>query len=349
LGAIGSSAAPQPFFSELAMSISRKFGKLTAAVAIGVSMLATTSAAQAQEQVNVRFSWKLKGEYAAMYVAQEKGFYAREGLNVRLGEGAGAPAALGALLQGQEDVVLLPAIFALTAISKGMPVKLISLYHPVTPIALISWPENPVKVPKDLEGKTIGTAIGETGTTYLESFCKNNGIDCSKVKKVQVDAQSRVPLFVQHKVDVVSVYQTNDLPVLEEKQGSKFVVLEMDKNGLSVPGMALVSSDAIIAKKPDTLRKLLKAVGDGVITMKKDPAEAANMLVKNWPGHPSVSSVTTQVKATADAIPAAGGQPVGWIDEKVIANALQLLKSTGEVEAPKAPDAYFTNSLLGAK
>jgi len=284
-----------------------------------------------------------------MYVAQEKGFYAREGLNVRLGEGAGAPAALGALLQGQEDVVLLPAIFALTAISKGMPVKLISLYHPVTPIALISWPENPVKVPKDLEGKTIGTAIGETGTTYLESFCKNNGIDCSKVKKVQVDAQSRVPLFVQHKVDVVSVYQTNDLPVLEEKQGSKFVVLEMDKNGLSVPGMALVSSDAIIAKKPDTLRKLLKAVGDGVITMKKDPAEAANMLVKNWPGHPSVSSVTTQVKATADAIPAAGGQPVGWIDEKVIANALQLLKSTGEVEAPKAPDAYFTNSLLGAK
>ena len=331
------------------MSISRNLGKLTSAVAIGVSMLAATSAVQAQEQVNVRFSWKLKGEYAAMYVAQEKGFYAREGLNVRLGEGAGAPAALGALLQGQEDAVLLPAIFALTAISKGMPVKLISLYHPVTPIALISWPENPVKVPKDLEGKTIGTAIGETGTTYLDSFCKNNGVDCSKVKKVQVDAQSRVPLFVQHKVDVVSVYQTNDLPVLEEKQGSKFVVLEMDKNGLSVPGMALVSSDAIIAKKPEVLRKLLKAVGDGVVAMKKDPADSANMLVKNWPGHPSVTSVTTQVKATADAIPAAAGHPVGWIDEKVIANALQLLKPTGEVDAPKAPEAYFTNSLLGAK
>ena len=332
------------------MSIFRKVGNLASAVAVIVSMLAATSgAAQAQEQVNVRFSWKLKGEYAAMYVAQEKGFYAREGLNVHLGEGAGSPAALGALLQGQEDAVLLPAIFALTAISKGMPVKLISLYHPVTPIALISWPENPVKVPKDLEGKTIGTAIGETGTTYLDSFCKNNGVDCSKVKKVQVDAQSRVPLFVQHKVDVVSVYQTNDLPVLEEKQGTKFVVLEMDKNGLSVPGMALVSSDAIIAKKPETLRKLLKAVGEGVVEMKKDPAEAANMLVKNWPGHPSITAVTTQVKATADAIPAAAGHPVGWVDEKVIANALQLLKSTGEIDAPKPPDAYFTNSLLSAK
>ena len=330
------------------MPIVSTVGKLVSAVALGVSMWgASIGIAQAQEQVNVRFSWKLKGEYEALYVAQEKGFYAREGLTVRLGEGAGAPAALGALLQGQEDAVLLPAIFALTAISKGMPVKLISMYHPVTPIALISWPESPVKVPKDLEGKTIATAIGETGTTYLDSFCKNNGTDCSKVKRVQVDAQSRVPLFVQHKVDVVSVYQTNDLPVLVEKQGAKFVVLEMDKNGLSVPGMALVSSDAIIAKKPETLRKLLKAVGEGVVVMKKDPADAANVLVKSWPGHPSITSVTAQVKATADAIPAASGRPVGWVDEKVVADALQLLKSTGEVEAAKAPSAYFTNSLLG--
>jgi NitT/TauT family transport system substrate-binding protein len=331
------------------MSMIQHAVKLASTAAIAVAMLATSGTAFAQEQVNVRFSWKLKGEYAAMYVAQEKGYYANEGLTVRLGEGAGAPSALGALLQGQEDAVLLPAIFALTAISKGMPVKLISLYHPKTPIALISWPEKPVRVPKDLEGKVIATAIGETGTTYLDSFCKNNGVDCSKVKKVQVDAQSRVPLFVQHKVDVVSVYQTNDLPVLEEKQGSKFVVLEMDKNGLAIPGMALVSSDAIIAKKGDTLRKLLKAVGAGVVEMKKDPAEAANILVKYWPGHPSVSSVTTQVKNTADAIPAAAGHPVGWIDDKVIADALQLLKSTGEVDAPKPTDAYYTNGLLGAK
>ena len=331
------------------MTIFRNIARLVSTAAVGVAIFSASGAAWSQEQVNVRFSWKLKGEYAPMFVAQELGYFSREGLNVRLGEGAGAPAALGALVQGQEDVVLLPGIFALTAISKGVPIKLIALYHPKTPVALISWPENPVRTPKDLEGKLIATAIGETGTTYLDSFCKNNGVDCSKVKRVQVDPQTRVPLFVQHKVDVVSVYQTNDLPVLEEKQGAKFVVLEMDKNGLAIPGMALVSSDATIAKKPETLRKLLKAVGDGVIAMKKDPSEAAKMMMKNWSGNPGAVSVTNQVKATAEAIPAAGGQPVGWVDEKVIADALALLKSTGEIEAPKAPTAYFTNSLLGGK
>jgi NitT/TauT family transport system substrate-binding protein len=328
------------------MPLLPRAGRLVSSVLLAASLLGACGA-WAQEQVNVRFSWKLKGEYAALYVAQEKGYYAREGLSVRLGEGAGSQAALGALLQGQEDAVLLPAVFAITAISKGMPIKLIALYHPVTPIALISWPEKPVKTPKDLEGKVIATAIGETGTSYLDSFCKKNGVDCSKVQRVQVDAQSRVPLFLQHKVDVVSVYQTNDLPVVQEKQGSnKFVVLEMDKNGLAVPGLALVSSDAIIAKKPDALRKFLKAVGEGVVEMKKDPAEGANLLAKSWPGHPSMTSMTAQVKATADAIPAAVGHPVGWVDSKVVADALDLLKSTGEIEAPKPVDSYYTNALL---
>lgn len=332
------------------MAMARNIAKLVASVVVGAAVFgATSGAAFSQDQVNVRFSWKLKGEYAPMYVAQEKGYYAREGLTVRLGEGAGAPAALGALVQGQEDAVLLPGVFALTAISKGMPIKLIALYHPKTPVALISWPDNPVRTPKDLEGKSIATAIGETGTTYLDSFCKANGVDCSKVKRVQVNAQSRVPQFIQRKVDVVSVYQTNDLPILEETQGTKFVVLEMDKNGLAVPGMALVSSDAIIAKKPQTLSKLLKAVGDGVIEMKKDPSEAAKMMMKNWSGHPSAAAVTAQVKATAEAIPATPGRPVGWIDEKVIADALAMLTATGEIDAPKATATYFTNSLLDAK
>jgi NitT/TauT family transport system substrate-binding protein len=328
----------------------RSFLRRCGTVAAGaVACAALVAPAPAQEQVNVRFSWRLKGEYAHMYVAQEKGYFAREGLTVRMGEGAGSQAALAALLQGQEDAVLLPGIFALTAISKGMPVKLIALYHPVTPMALLSKPERPVRVPKDLEGKSIATAVGETGTSYLDTFCRKNGVDCGKVNRVQMHAQARVPAFIQGKVDVVSVYQTNDLPILREKEPVKFIVLEMDKHGMAVPGMALVSSDAVIAKKPQALRRLLKAVGDGVLEAKKDPAAAAAMMMKHWSGHPGASIVTAQVKATVDAIPAAPGKPVGWIEEKVITEALELLRSAGEIDAPKSPSVYYTNALLAPK
>jgi NitT/TauT family transport system substrate-binding protein len=318
-------------------------------LAVSFAVAAATLSAQAQDDVRMRFSWKLKGEYAPLYVAQEKGYFAKQNLNVRLGEGAGAPAALGALLQGQEDVVLLPGVFALTAISKGMPVKLIALYHPKTPVALISMPDNPVRTPKDLEGKSLAVSVGETGTTYINSFCVANGVDCNKVRKVMMNPQSRVAQFVQRQVDTVTVYQTNDLPILQETQKTDFVILELDKHGLSVPGMALVTSDALLAKKPETLRKLLQAVGEGITESRRDPAEAAKTLGKYWPSAPSQSIVTAQVKATVAAVPADTGKPVGWVDEKVIAEALAMLKSTGEIEDPKPAGSYFTNQLFDVK
>lgn len=322
--------------------MNRMIGKLAATVALG----ALSFSGLAQDNVNVRFSWKMKGEYGPFYMAQEEGLYTKDKLTVRMGEGAGAQAALGALLQGQEDVVILPAIFALTAISKGMPVKVIALYHPKTPIGIISFPDKPVKVPKDLEGKSIAHSVGETGTSYLDVFCKINSVDCSKINKVQVNAQSRMPQFLQKQVDLVSVYANNDLPLIEAQTKQKFVVLDMTQYGFAVPGLAAVTSDALIASKPDVLKRWLKATGQGVADMKKDNDAATKAMIKNWSGAPDAAIVATQVRVTADAIPAPAGKPIGWIDEKVVTDALELLKSAKEIDAPKPAATYYTNALL---
>jgi hypothetical protein len=46
------------------------------------------------------------------------------------------------------------------------------------------------------------------------------------------------------------------------------------------------------------------------------------MMLKSWSGGPAETIVIKQVKATVDAIPASGGRPVLWIDDKVNAAAL---------------------------
>jgi hypothetical protein len=71
-------------------------------------------------------------------------------------------------------------------------------------------------------------------------------------------------------------------------------------------------------------------------------------MMKNWSGGPDASIVATQVKVTADAIPVPAGKSIGWIDEKVITDALELLKSAGEIDAPKPASAFYTNALLGS-
>jgi len=39
---------------------------------------------------------------------------------------------------------------------------------------------------------TVVHSVGETGTSYLDTFLKLNGVDPAKVKAVTMNAQSRV-------------------------------------------------------------------------------------------------------------------------------------------------------------
>lgn len=312
---------------------------------LAAGALVCAGAATAQDNVNVRFSWKLKGEYGALYLAQEAGYYQRANLAVRLGEGAGAPAALGALIQGQEDVVILPGIFAISAIQKGMPIRLIAIYHPKTPFAFISHPERPIRTPKDLEGKSIGTSVGDTATSYLDLFCKLNKVDCGKIKKVQMNSQAVIPQFLARQIDTTTVYRSNDLPALLQRE-AKIVVMDLIEFGLAVPGMAAVTSEANLAKRPEVLKRFLAATAAGFSDAKTDVVGASKATLKSWTAGPDLAVVLGQVKATMDAVPVYPGKSIGWIDEKLIASTLDMMKGAGEIDNPKPAASFFTNALL---
>src|SRR5215471_4505306 len=89
--------------------------------------------AQAPDKLTVRFTWKLKGEYAPLFVALDKGYYKAEGLNVDLAEGSGAQTVLKLLASGNEKFGYGPAVSAAQAVSQGLPVKVVALYQTKAP------------------------------------------------------------------------------------------------------------------------------------------------------------------------------------------------------------------------
>ncbi|WP_296465795.1 ABC transporter substrate-binding protein [Pigmentiphaga sp.] len=298
------------------------------------------------ETIKVRYSWKLKGEYAAFYMAQEIGAYAKRGLDVSLGEGAGAQAALGALIQGQEDAAVVPAAFALTAISKGMPVKIVALYHPRAPIGVVSHASNPVATPKDLEGKKIAVSVGDTVAAYLGVICKMNEVDCNKIDRVMMDSQVRSSQFLANRVDALTTYLNVDPPLLASISKDPLVTLDFSKFGLVLPGLSIVVKDDAIAKKGKPLSDFLAALDEGVAASRKDPAAAAQAIRMAWPGSPKPDIVQAQVSATLDAIPQLPGRPAGYIEAKDLSVAIDMLKSVGELQGDKPVDAYYSNALF---
>lgn len=307
----------------------------------------TSMSCWAADTVHIRFSWKLKGEYGFFYLGKEEGVYARHGIDIKLGEGAGAQAALGALVQGNEDVVVAPAIFAISAIHEGMPVKLAAIYQRNAPFAFISKPENPITTPKGMEGHALAVSIGDTATTYLDVFCKINHVDCKKIKQVQLDPQVKFPQFMQNRVDLITVYRNVDLPLIEGRTGIKFAMLDLPKYGLAVPGLAAIVSDAGISQKADVLKKFLAATSEAIDLTRKDPDAATRALMNAWSAAPSRELVKEQIVATSPTLDSPSGKPNGWIEESTITKAQDLILSTAKEGGQKKPASdFYTNKLL---
>ena len=324
-----------------------KFKRARRLVLIWVmALFSQASVAIAVDSVRVRFSWKMKGEYAHFFLAQEEGFYRRQGLEVSLGEGAGAQAALGSLIQGQEDLVVMPGVFALSAIQKGLPVKIVALYQPRAPVVFLSRSEKPITRPKDLEGKTIAVSVGETGTSYLDMFCQKNGVDCGKITRILVDRNARVAQFLQGQVDAVNLYRSNDLPIVLKKTGQEYALLDMSKYGYAVPGMAVVTSQRNLASRPQVLRRFLVAAAEAIAATRMNVSRATRAIKETWRNSPEDEVVNAQVRATMDSIPESKDQPIGWVHQEVIQEALVFLETDPQFGRPKPAGSYYSNELF---
>jgi NitT/TauT family transport system substrate-binding protein len=304
------------------------------------------AAAQAPDKLTVRFTWKLKGEYAPLFVALDKGYYKAEGLDVDLAEGSGAQTVLKLLAGGNEKFGYGPAVSAAQAISQGLPVKVVALYQTRAPMGVISFPDVPLRTPKDLEGKKLAISVGETFGDMLGPFCRINHIDIDKIQRIQMDASARSTQFLTRKIDVMSVYLSNELPQLEKRVGVKFNLLSVSDFGLNLLGASMIVANAFAEQNPETVKKLLRASAKGYRDSMAAPKEAARLMAKYMkvPEDPDV--LEQQVEATVVSTNAPQGKPLGWQDSVDWQSNLSLLKETGGIAELKDLGAYYSNDYL---
>ena len=310
---------------------------------LSVSAISLPVAAQAAEKVTVRFTWKLKGEYAPLFVALDKGYYKDEGLDVDLAEGSGAQTVLKLVANGTEQFGYGPAVAVAQAVSKDIPVVVVALYQTKAPMGVISFPNVPLKTPKDLEGKRLAISVGETFGDMLGTFTKMNKVDIDKINRVQMADAARATQFLSKDIDVMSVYLSNELPQLEKKTGVKFNVLKVSDFGLNLVGASIFVGTEYAAKNPETVKKLLRATNKGYKDAMADPVAAAKIMEKYFkiPVDPEV--LAEQVKATVESTNAPAGKPIGWQEATDWDANLKLLKETEAISVVKPVDMYFTN------
>lgn len=305
-------------------------------------------AASPKHKVAIRFTWKLVAYYAPLFVALDRGYYAAEGLDVELKEGSGAETVVQLLANGTDNVAYGPATVAAEAASRSLPVLVVAVYIPKVPIGLTSYPDIPLNTPKDLEGRTLGVNIGETFANMVAPFARINNVDLTKVTLVQLNNSVLNAQFVGRKIDIMSMYLNDQLPLLEKRLNVKLNALRVSDFGLSLLGQGFLVNRTFAGAEPETIRKLLRATAKGYDDTFKDPAAAIEIMRNHMTVKVDPDVMSLQLKATLDATAVPKGKPIGWQDPSLWQANLDLLKQTGRIAEIKDLSTYFTNEFLSS-
>jgi len=179
---------------------------------MGAALSVAAGAAFAQDdEVTLQLKWVTQAQFAGYYVAQDRGFYEEEGLDVTIKPGGPDIAPTQVLAGGGADVIVewMPA--ALAARERGLPLVNIAQPFKSSGMMLTCWKDAGIESPDDLDNRTLGVWFFGNEYPFL-SWMSQLGIpvDGSDGGITLLQAGFNVDPLLQRQADCISTMTYNE-------------------------------------------------------------------------------------------------------------------------------------------
>lgn len=323
--------------------------RLLAACAV-LAGLAFAPAVRAAEKVTFNMSWLPQGSMSGVIVAIDKGFYAEAGLEVVPIRGFGAIRTANELDQGLFEFGYADPLAVILNRANGGHARMIGAINARLPAGLCFIEErHKIRSPKDLVGKTVGGGQNSPMQALVPPWLKRNDVDPASLKMLQLDPSVVVTSLVEGRVDAAECWLGNSMPLFRQRAAEAKVTLgwlPYADYGLDIYGNGLITSDKIIAEKPELVRGFVAATWRGYAWAAAHPDEATSMLLKRFPVlDPAITR--QQIVETAEL--QGSGEAMNRLDKAKIAEALALLSQSTTLQQPVAVDDVFTAKFLPSR
>lgn len=317
----------------------------TAALALSLSFNTVQAGEKkpAMQKVDVALDWVPNTNHVGLFVAKQQGFYKQENLEIR----AIQPAQTNAMQLVAAGKVHFAVGFAgdlAKARGQGMPlVSIAAIVQENT--SCFAWRASAnIKDVKGWEGKRYGGwGSPEEGET-LKYVMGRFGADFSKLKIVTTGVSDFIPT-TEKNADIMWIYMGWD-GVRAKLEGIELKTLCIRDLGapLNQHSPLFITSEKMINKNPDLIRKFLKATALGYTLAIKNPKQAADDFLKQVP-----EADPKLIRASLDYLApeyAKGAKHWGIQSEKVLSDYFDWLKSIDRIQKREPNAAYFTNAFL---
>lgn len=270
------------------------------------------------------------------YVAVEKGFFKKYGLDVQVLEFRGDATHTKALLSGEIDVSInTGATSGIVSASKGARISLWVVPQPVTPYHFVARKESGTTL-KALVGKNVAVSgIGAISYHIPRIVLERSGIDPEKFKYVAVGSPAdRFKALVAGKIDATVVTNTEAAKLAGYPEIVNLV--NVPKVVPEIPYEFGMAKDEYIQKNADTLYKLARAIIEAnrwIAANKSGTVEVARKILPD-------ETAETLGKAYDMADPRLWGVN-GDISEASYKYTVDFLLKVGYMEKPVPYDKFF--------
>jgi putative hydroxymethylpyrimidine transport system substrate-binding protein len=273
-----------------------------------------TAGAPKPETMRLSLDWLPNADHAGLYAAQGTGAFRRAGLDVKIQTPPDPSAPLKLLAAGRVDLAISYEPDLLLARDKGAKLVAVGalVQKPLT--SIVSVGKRAIADPKQLAGKTVGTAGIPYQSAYLKAILGRAGVAPSSVKEVNVGF-NLVPAMLSGKVDATLGAYWNVEAIQLAQQRKRPKVIRMENAGVPTYNELVVVAreQDLDTKGGAKVRRFMRALGQGMKALRRDPSTGIDPLVRADPDLDR-RQVAASVKATMPVFfPSDPSKPFGWM------------------------------------
>jgi NitT/TauT family transport system substrate-binding protein len=247
------------------------------------------------------------GMYASLYVAADRGLYAKHGLDVEISPAGGIALPVPILLSGRGQIGVTSPGMSVNAVREGGKIKNIAKIVGGVSMWGMARPDSKIKTIEDLRGKTIATLKFPSSTiqvpTYAMKTIGNFDPKEAGVNFLELPAGAQAAAVKDGRADIATAFEW-DISIGAEQFGLVPVLSFADVLGPVCFTTAMATED-VIASNPAVVQGFCNAMAEAQKMMHQNNAVFTEVAEKYFPKvSPSVvANATKNFFGTKTAIP----------------------------------------------
>ncbi|MDM0016072.1 ABC transporter substrate-binding protein [Variovorax saccharolyticus] len=329
---------------------------ITTGAACAATLAAPAVLAQGGKPIPLKFTldFRINGQTAPFFLAESKGYYKDEGLDVTIDTGAGSVASITRIASGVYQLGLgdISSLVEFNAQNPGTPmVQAVYQYYNRAPFVIIGRKDRGVGADfKSLQGKKVAAAAVESTRRAWPMVARKQGMKPDAFQWQTTDFSARDNVMVRGDVDAATYFHDSAISLFARMKSEELSVLKYSDAGVNLYGNAILASSNLIAQNPKAVAAFLRATNRAIVETFANPAPSiaamrlrepildAKIELDRW-------AITAQYVGAADT----RSHGLGDIKKLLLEQQVDEVAEVFGLKTRPSADAIFNSSMLPAR